>query len=168
MNDLVRKLRLHCVEQCQSIDEDDKTNFVNKTEPNTINSSDNRKELVEYSYKYLREKVNNVPLFGESADVFYAYIHITKYVSKPNPQAKSDDDAYIVSRSFDEERVFHFHVPKERLPVNLKVIALIEQGEWAYELTEEEYHELTDCEKTSDLDFITYRLDKRRFFYLVK
>ncbi|MFG3435109.1 hypothetical protein [Lysinibacillus fusiformis] len=168
MIELVRKMKLNCNDPSQLMDEEDKINIAKKTEPNTLNSSDNQTELVEYSYKYLREKVNDVPLFGESADIFFAYIHVTKYISKPNPNASSDDDAFIVSRSYDEERVFHFHMPKEKLPTNLKVIALIEQGEWVYDLTEEEYLELNDCEKTSDLDFITYRLDKRRFLYRVK
>lgn len=125
-------------------------------------------ELVEYTYKYLREKVNNVPLFGKDADIFFAYIHVTKKVSKPNPLATSKDDAYCVSTTFEEKRVIHYHVPKEDLPSELKVINKIAEGEWSYELTEAEYLELIDGEKTTDVEFITYGLDKRKLFYICK
>lgn len=139
-----------------------------KIEINILESTPERKEIVEYSYKYLREKVNNVPLFGKSADIFFAYVHVTKKTFSPNPCAISDSDAFNISFTFEEKRVIHYHVPKEKLPQELKVISFIEQGEWSYSLNEEEYLELIDCKKTSDVDFITYRLNKRRLLYVIE
>lgn len=160
MDEYGSKLRLvHKNSRQLSNDLKMKDNLDCSSTSNQTDSSSQRKEKEEYTYKYLREKVNDVPLYGKDADIFFAYIHVTK---------RNECEGNDVSFCLEEKRVFHYHVPKEELPPELKVISLIEQGEWSYSLTEQEYLELIDNEKTSDVDFITYRLNKRRLLYVIE
>lgn len=110
---------------------------------------------------YIRKIVRDFPTPPSKgkADLFFVYIHVTGYKRFVDDKLylKTGKISMVTERIDREERLIHYHMPSEQIPLQHRGYQQLQDGEWLCELTYEEYERLINPNITDDLAFILYK-----------